>query len=430
MIDVEAQAIEQQIARRRTAVATEWDGRDTVVLIGAGEPIGRPGRDDVTYRFEAHSDYFYLTDRNDAGGVLAFDPDEGWIDFVRPVTEDARIWSGAAGSDGRSTDALEGWLAARASRPVAWLGTPAPGIAWDTELATELRFGLSRVRRPKDAVELDRMRLAERATRAAFAAALPLLVKGVSERDVQIELEAEAFRSGADAMAYDTIIGGGPNSAVLHSLPTARMFADGDLVLIDAGAEVLGYASDITRTYAVGGQFDGVQQELHSVVRQAELDAIAQCRPGVEWRDVHLTAALTIATGLIDCGLLRGSAESLVESGAVWLFFPHGIGHMVGLGVRDAGGIPLPERRNDPKPYPNLRINLPLEVGMTVTVEPGIYFVPALLEDLERRRQYRDVVAWDRVDRLRDFGGIRIEDNLLITESGHEVITLDVPVLG
>jgi Xaa-Pro aminopeptidase len=259
---------------------------------------------------------------------------------------------------------------------------------------------------------------------------LPSVREGVSEREAQIELEVEAVRHGAEAMAYDTIVGGGVNSAVLHFAPTARRFGAGELVLIDAGAQYLGYASDVTRTYPVGGQLDQRQQELHSVVRSAQLAAIDQCRPGVEWRDVHLTAALAIAEGLAACGILRGAPESLVQSGAAWLFFPHGIGHLVGLGVRDAGGTPLPERRHDPKPYPNLRIDLPLEPGMVVTVEPGVYFVPALLNDPEHRRAHRDSVAWDRVDTMLDFGGIRIEDNLLITDGGHENITAAIPLLA
>lgn len=154
-----------------------------------------------------------------------------------------------------------------------------------------------------------------------------------------------------------------------------------------------------------------------------------RCRAGTEWRDVHLTAALTIAEGLVGCGILRGQSDSLVESGAVWLFFPHGIGHLVGLGVRDAGGTPLRERRDEPKPFPNLRINLPLEPGMVVTVEPGVYFVPAILNDPDNRREHRDAVEWDRVDAMLGFGGIRIEDNVLITEGGQEIITSAVPLL-
>jgi Xaa-Pro aminopeptidase len=425
-------SIDQQLLRRRAALADEWGLKDEVVLVGAGGPISRPGRDDTTYRFEPHSEYFYLTDRDRPGGVLAFDPTKGWVEFVPSITASERLWTGASAADvgGLTTEDLEGWLAARNGRRVAWLGSVPAGAHFDAGLADDLRFGLSRIRRRKDPVELERMRAAQRATRAAFAAVVPLMRAGVSEREVQIELEAEAFRSGGEAMAYDTTVGGGVNSAVLHFAPSARRFRAGELVLIDAGAQYLGYASDITRTYPVGGHLDPVQRELHEVVHAAERAAIARCRAGVEWRDVHLTAALAIAEGLVAAGLLRGKPESLVASGAVWLFFPHGIGHLVGLGVRDAGGTPLRERRDDPKPYPNLRIDLPLEPGMVVTVEPGIYFVPALLQDPDRRRQHRDEVAWDLVDRMLGFGGIRIEDNVLIGEDGVEILTNDVPLLG
>lgn len=419
------------LARRRAAVAQEWRERDEVVLIGAGELILRPGRDDMAHRFEAHSDYFYLTDRNQPGGVLAFDPADGWIDFTAPVTIEDRLWSGAIddGGQGPTTDELPGWLAARSSRKVAWLGSPPPGETVDG-LSEELRFGLMSVRRPKDKVELTRMRIANDATLAAFTAALPLLREGVSERDVQIELEAMAYRHGAEAMGYDTIIGGGTNSAVLHFAPSVRRFNAGELVLIDAGAQYLGYTSDVTRTYGVGGTLTAVQQEIHTVVHRALVASTERCRPGVEWRDIHLTAALAIAEGLSGIGLLRGDPGTLVESGATWLFFPHGIGHLVGLGVRDAGGMPLRERRCDPRPYPNLRIDLPLEPGYVVTVEPGVYFVPAILDDPENRRLHHDSVNWGAVDKLLDFGGVRIENDVLITADGHEVTTGDVPMLA
>ncbi len=429
--------IEWQLERRRAAVAAEWQELDTVVLVGAGELIHRPGRDDSAYPFDSHSEYFYLTDRNSPGGVLAFDPVDGWTDFQTPITVDDRLWSGAPDGDvdGPTTDQLDAWLDARSARRRTWLGSPpveavAAADANAAVAAQELRFGLADVRRIKDAVELERMRAAERATEAAFAVAVPLLSEGASEREVQIEFEAEALRHGAEAMAYDTIIGGGPNSAVLHFAPTARRFQTQELVLIDAGAQYRGYASDITRTYAVGGEFSAIQADVHGVVHAAERAAIEHCLKGNEWRDVHLVAALSIAEGLVQLGILRGEAEELVASGTVWLFFPHGIGHLVGLGVRDAGGIPLRARRDEPKPYPNLRINLPLEVGMVVTVEPGVYFVPAILNDPGNRRAHSDAVAWDRVDQLIGFGGVRIEDNVLITDDGHEVITAGVPVRG
>ncbi len=423
--------IDRQVIRRRRAVEAAWGREDEVVLIGAGHAIGVPGRGDITYPFRAHSEYYYLTDRNRPGGVLAFDPQEGWYDFVAPVTESERLWSGvpAGEHDRLPLSDLPDWLAARATRPIACLGVPAPGVRFDAELAAERRFELNEVRRVKDEVELDRMRAAERATSAAFAAVVPMLREGNTERAVQIELEAVAFRHGGDAMAYDTIVGGGTNSAVLHSSPSTRAFRDGELVLIDAGAEIRGYASDITRTYPVAGELSTEQGELHSLVHAALHAAVKRCVAGTEWRDVHLTAAIVIAQGLTDFGVLKGEPSALVESGAAGLFFPHGIGHLVGLGVRDAGG-PLPERRDDPPPFPNLRIDLPLRTGFVVTVEPGIYFVPALLCDPERRRRHHRDVVWDRVDRLLHFGGIRIEENLLITAEDHEVLTEDVPVLG
>jgi Xaa-Pro aminopeptidase len=424
----------QALDSRRDAAVAEWGLVDEIVLIGAGEPIGVPGRGDRTYPFHAHSEYFYLTDRNRPGGVLAFDPAEGWFDFVAEITEEERLWSGAVGdeSGGVPLGQLPVWLGARRERTPGCLGAVPPGeleLRCDPALSADLRLALDVVRRPKDEIELERMRVAERATSAAFAAAVPVLVQGSTERSVQVELETAALRAGADAMAYDTIVGAGTNSAVLHFMPTDRRLDDGDLVLIDAGADYRQYASDITRTYPVGGRLSPEQAELHAVVHAAERASIERCLPGTEWVDVHMTAAQVIAEGLVAFGVLRGEPSALVESGAVWLFFPHGIGHLVGLGVRDAGG-PLRSRRDTPSPVKNLRINLPLEPGFVVTVEPGIYFVPAMLQDPERRVRHRDAVDWDRVDRLLDFGGIRIEDNVLITDGGHEILTADVPVLG
>jgi Xaa-Pro aminopeptidase len=426
--------IEQALDRRRSDAIAEWGLVDEIVLIGAGDPIGVPGRGDRTYPFHAHSEYYYLTDRNRPAGVLAFDPHDGWFDFVAEVTEEERLWSGATNGDpgGIPLGQLEVWLGARRERPTACLGAPPAGgldVQCDRALGEDLRIGLDVVRRPKDEVELERMRVAAHATRAAFAAAVPALVAGATERSVQVELELAALRAGADAMAYDTIVGAGTDSAVLHFMPTDRRLVDGDLVLIDAGADYRQYACDITRTYPVGGALSAEQAELHAVVHAAEQASIARCRPGTEWVDVHMTAAQVIAEGLVAFGVLRGEPSALVESGAVWLFFPHGIGHMVGLGVRDAAG-PLRSRRDTPAPVKNLRINLPLEPGFVVTVEPGIYFVPAMLTNPERRAQHRDAVDWDRVDRLLDFGGIRIEDNVHITPDGHEILTADVPVLG
>lgn len=423
-----SQAVAQAIARRRRAVEAQWRVLDAVVVIGAGAPIPIPGRADRVYPFFAHSEYFYLTDRQRAGAVLAYDPQEGWTEFVPVAGADERLWSGATGDEeGTPVSTLGPWLEKRRGRLVAQLGAPVPEAPSNPDIVAELRAALDRVRRIKDNVELARMRVASDATRAGFAAAVAVLAPGISERAVQIEIEAAFFRSGADAVAYDSIVASGPNAAVLHHLPTPRTLAAGELVLIDAGAEYRCYDCDVTRTYPVSGTFSPQQTDVYALVANVQREAIARCRAGAEYRDIHLSAAVDVAQGLIDLGLLRGSATDLVEQGAAALFFPHGIGHMVGLGVRDAGGY-LPGRSRSQAPALRfLRIDLPLEAGHVVTVEPGIYFPAHVLDDPDVRRQHRNSVRWDRVDTWRGFGGVRIEDSVLIREHGNEVLTRAIP---
>jgi Xaa-Pro aminopeptidase len=422
--------LQDQLERRRRAVAERWNLDSEVVLIGAGEPLPVPGRADRTYPFRSHSEYVYFTDSERPGGVLAYDPQEGWIDFVAPVTSEELLWSGGVeGEDGGvPVTELPAWLEQRQGRRVAVLGAPVDGATSDPELEPALRYGLNDVRRRKDEPELERMRAAERATAAGFAAIQPLIRPGVTEREVQIELEAAFFRAGGDFLGFETIVGGGPHTAVLHFTPTTRPFGEGELVLIDAGCEVQAYVSDITRTYPASGTLDSEQAELHSLVRAAGVAATKACLAGAEWRDVHRTAALVVGEGLVEVGLLRGEPESLLEQGAITIFFVHAIGHMVGLGIRDAGDM-LEGRDGIYPGYPRMRYDRPLEPGHVVTVEPGIYFVPSLLNDRELRERHSHTVDWERTDRMMDFGGIRIEDNVLVTEDGYEVLTADVPVL-
>jgi Xaa-Pro aminopeptidase len=426
---LEAQQVERQLARRRLALADAWDLTDEIVLVGAGSRITIPGRRDLTYPFHAHLEYLYLTDRERPGGVLVFDPDEGWNEFVVPITRAERLWEGAAESEPAGTtaiDELPDWLAKRKGRRVALLGAPideAPDH--DEALSDELRRRLNHLRRAKDELELERMRHAERATAAGFARLVELIEPGRTERALQIELEAEFFRHGADRLAFDTIVAGGANSAVLHFPPTDRTLQAGELVLVDAGAEYRGYDSDITRTYPVTGDFTAEQRELFAIVERAVEEAMKRCLPGTEFRDIHRCAQLVIAEGLAEFGLLRGRAEDLVAREAVSVFFPHGVGHLVGLGVRDAGEALSGRERDE---FPPLRVDLPLLPGYVTTIEPGIYFVPALLHDAEFREKNRDDVNWDKAEAMIGFGGIRIENNVLVTEDGYEVLTADVPL--
>jgi Xaa-Pro aminopeptidase len=301
------------------------------------------------------------------------------------------------------------------------LGAAFAGSALDERL----REALTQVRRVKDESELARMRAAERATQAGFRTLEGLVEPGRTERELQVELEAQFFRAGADSLAFDTIVAGGPHAAVLHFSPTVRPLAAGELVLVDAGGEVRGYASDVTRTCPVTS-FSAEQKAVYATVRRALRAATGACRPGVEWRDVHRTAALVIAEGLVDLGVLRGEPDDLFEQGAVTLFFPHGVGHMVGLGVRDAGGR-APGRAPLGHPYPSLRVDLPLERGFAMTVEPGLYFIPPLL-DRDVRERFARVVDWSRVDALVPLGGVRLEDNVVVTDDGCEVLTAGIPL--
>jgi Xaa-Pro aminopeptidase len=407
------------LERRRAAAAGAWNLDGGVVLVYAGDEIPVPGRGDRVYPFRAHPEYLYLADRERPRGVLAYAADDGWVEFVAPVTAEELLWSGLEGDregvpEGtRALDELEAWVGGRPVRPL--------GASSDADV--ELRDALIHVRRPKDDVELERMRAATDATRAGFAELVPAIEPGRTERELQITLEASFLSNGGDFLAFETIVAAGDHAAVLHFAPTERELRDGDLVLVDAGAEHRGYASDVTRTYPADGAFTAEQALVYETVRRAGEAAIAACRPGTEWNEVHRAAALVVAEGLVELGVLRGSPHTLVESGAATVFFPHGVGHMVGLGVRDTGPAST-ETGESPPGLPRLRVDIPLAPRHAWTVEPGIYFVPALLA----RERERDDVDWDRVDELHGFGGVRLEQNVLITDAGCEVLTADIPL--
>jgi Xaa-Pro aminopeptidase len=415
------------LQQRRQRAAAAWALRDELVLIGAGPLVHIPGGADQTYPYMAHSEYVWLAGHESPDSVLAFDPRQGWTDFVPPVTQAERVWEGRTEAGGTPLHELAGWLAARRGRPVVMLGCAVPGLGGDEARTAALREQLLHARRPKDAHELALLRKACEATAAGFKALVAALRPGVSERELQVEMELAFLRSGGDRTGYGSIVGVGSNSAVLHFTPSARRTQPGDLVLVDAGAEVGRYTADVTRTYRLPGGEDGFFRSLHALVQSVERNALDRCRPGAEWRDIHLAAAREISEGLVALGLLVGAPDSLLERDTPALFFPHGIGHMVGLGVRDASGY-LPGRTRSDRPgLSMLRTDLPLEAGYVMTVEPGIYFIPALLQDPALRERHRDAVRWDRVDALMGFGGIRIEDDVLVTASDPEVLTAAIP---
>ena len=424
--------ISPDLSSRRARVAEELKLSDEqLLLVGAGEPIPLPEGTDQVYPFRAHVEYFYLTGLECAGGVVAFDPKQGprdgWVSFVPEVTEKERIWEGKVDWPGEPITLLGPWLGTRRGRTIVCLGVPPRGVLPDQSLTTKFRELFSQARRPKDAVEIEMLKRAAIATAAGFSAVQPMIKPGVSERDLQIELETGFLREGARRTGYDSIVGTGSNAAVFHFSPSDRKTSEGDFLLIDAGAEVDRYVIDVTRTYVVGGKPSSFQRDLHQIVSAAERSAIERCLPGTEWKEIHFKAAIELTAGLVELGVMRGSAESLVDQGAHRLFFPHGIGHLVGLGVRDASGM-LPGRLKDTHPsVENLRMDLPLQPGYVTTVEPGIYFISPLLNKAENREMFRDCVNWEVAEKYLDIGGVRIEDNVLVTENGPEVLTNEIP---
>jgi Xaa-Pro aminopeptidase len=414
---------------RRTRTATALNLGDALLLVGAGEPVPLPEGSDQTYPFRSHAEYFYLAGEECPGGVVAYDPREGaegWVSFVPDVTEGERVWEGRAQLPGAAVATLEPWLTTRRGRPIVMLGAPLRGVHADESRTLLAREQLKHARRVKDATEIALLRRTAIATAAGYEQLRASLRPGVTERALQIELETGFFRAGGDRPGYGSIVGLGANSAILHSTPGSRAAVTGDFLLVDAGAEINRYMSDVTRTYVVGTP-SAFQRDLYQIVFATEEHALARCIAGGEWRELHLAAAIEMTAGLVSLGVMRGAAESLVEQEAHTLFFPHGLGHMVGLGVRDGSGME-PGRTKSPRAsLATLRMDLPLQPGYVVTVEPGLYFIPALLNDPKRRERYRDAVNWPLVESHLSLGGVRIEDNVLVTAGAPENLTAAIP---
>jgi Xaa-Pro aminopeptidase len=222
---------------------------------------------------------------------------------------------------------------------------------------------------------------------------------------------------------------------VMHNTRSDNVLKAGDLVVNDSGAESpLHYASDITRTIPVGGRFSPKQREIYAIVLKAQQSAIAAAAPGVEWRQVHRLAAVALMEGLKGLGLVKGDPQEAVAAGAHTLFFPCGVGHLMGLDVHDME--PLGEdyvgytdtiKRNPEFGWRYLRLAKPVEPGYVITVEPGIYFIPALIDRWKAEGKHRPFIDYDKVEAYRHFGGIRIEDDIVITQDGCRVLGPHIP---
>ena len=276
------------------------------------------------------------------------------------------------------------------------------------------------------------LRLAAAATAAAHAAGMRATRPGRTRRARCAPRWRRALMARGMGCAYPSIVT--PHGEILHSERYDLRLADGDLLLADVGAETPGgWAGDVTRTWPASGRYSSTQREIYEVVLAAQKQAIAAVTPGSRYRNVHVLACQALAAGLVDLGILRGNPIELAADGVVALLFPHGVGHLLGLDVHDmedlgdrAGYAPGRERA---KAFGlrSLRLDRDLAPGMAVTIEPGFYVSPAILADPTLTR-----VAGDRLDRKRleafaDVRGIRIEDDVLVTDTGREVLTEAIP---
>jgi len=266
------------------------------------------------------------------------------------------------------------------------------------EAVVDVRAAVAAMRLVKDAEEINLLRRAAEISSGAHRRAMARTRPGWFEYQVEAELAHEFLRLGAQAVAYPSIVASGPNACVLHYRENNRQTQATDLLLIDAGCEYQGYASDITRTFPVGGRFSGAQRAVYELVLAAQLACIEAIRPGKAFHDYHQVAERVLAQGLIDLKLCEGSLDAVLESGAYKQFYMHRAGHWLGLDVHDVGL------------YRVDRESRVLEPGMVLTVEPGCYIRPADKVPEE---------FWDI--------GVRIEDDVLVTAEGSENLTAATP---
>ncbi|MDF5715917.1 MAG: aminopeptidase P family protein [Rhizonema sp. NSF051] len=278
---------------------------------------------------------------------------------------------------------------------------------------------------------LTQLRTAGQVTVEAHKAGMAATKSAHVEAEVRAAMERVIIAHNMTT-SYNSIVT--VHGEILHNEHYHNLLQSGDLLLVDVGAETeMGWAADVTRTYPVSGSFSSTQRDIYNVVLAAHDACIAKVHPGVEYQDLHLLACTVIASGLVDLGILQGNAEDLVEIDAHALFFPHGIGHLLGLDVHDMedlgdlAGYEQGRVRSDRFGLAYLRLNRPLQPGMLVTIEPGFYQVPAILNDTQLRSKYQNVVNWERLSQFADVRGIRIEDDVLVTSVGNEVLTVELP---
>lgn len=417
-------------------------------LFAAGRQVGRnyPGN---PYPFRASSHFLYFVGQALEGAYALVEKERTRVFVETPDADDA-LWHGAQPSAeelsrtlGCEVAPLETLsLALQQARDVATI--PAPDAATREQQAAMLGRSLDRsnadaalehavvaLRSIHDESAQTALLAAAEATAAAHKAGMAATRPGVSEAAVCAAMEYELAKRGCGT-AYGSIVT--VHGEVLHNHSHHNECRAGDLLLADVGAETAGgWAGDVTRTWPVSGTFSATQRAMYDIVLAAQLDAIDRARPGVRYRDVHLQAARTLTQGLVDEGILRGDVDSLVERGVHALFFPHGVGHLLGLDVHDMedlgdrAGYPAERERDAQFGLSYLRLDRELQSGMAVTIEPGFYQVPAILQDAARCAFAEDSLDRSALERFADVRGIRIEDDVLVTTGSPVVMSAGAP---
>lgn len=444
-------------SRRTAALRAALTNRSAVLFAGGFKPRNYPDNV-VPYRADSH--FIYLTGAELPDAAVMVGPDRTTL-YLPPEHDDGPLWHGpqptaeqiaaATGVDDvRPLPELRAALSgdanvasipspdARTRRIQAtWFGRPWSGDHGDamdalTDTDIALVDAMVQLRLRHDPAAVDAMRTAAAATADAHLAGMAATRPGIREHQVRAAMEQVLTARGMPT-AYPAIVT--VHGEILHNNAYHHPLQDGDLLLADVGGEHEGWASDVTRTWPVSGRFSPTQRALYDIVLAAEKAAIELVRPGVRYRDIHLQAARVVTQGLVDEGILRGQPDSLVERGAHALFFPHGVGHLLGLDVHDMedlgdrAGYAPGRTRAEQFGLSYLRLDRDLEPGMAVTIEPGLYFVPAILdrrslcEPLERD----GVLDRGALARFSDVRGIRVEDDVLCTPTGHEVLTAAIP---
>lgn len=352
-------------------------------------------------------------------GVSETRPRDAVGDVVRRAVE-----------SGRTVHVLPPYRDRHTMKLADWLDVPHDAVA--DQVSEPFVQAVIDQRSIKTDAEMAEIETALETAQAMHTQAMRRARPGVTEQDIAGDMQGIVASRGGH-FSFPPIVSA--RGEVLHNHPTDHALRDGELMLCDAGATAPSqYASDITRVTPVSGRFTKKQRAIYAIVLAAQEHAIDAVQPGVPFRDIHLQAARDLAEGLCDLGLMQGDVDEAVAMGAHALFFPHGLGHMMGLDVHDMEGLGEDRvgygaafERSDQFGLSALRLARTLEPGFVLTVEPGLYFIPALIDQWRADGMHTRFIDYERVAEYRDFGGIRIEDDVLVTEDGARVLGPSIP---